>query len=83
MAEALENIAPKVATYDSYAGELVREYGLLVPVEPTARIITEAERYSLAYDVVRNYTGQLEDDRALATIIDILAEFQQGLGNRG
>ena len=69
VAEALENIAPKVATYDSYAGELVREYGLLVPVEPTARIITEAERYSLAYDVVRNYTGQLEDDRALATVI--------------
>ena len=26
-AEALENIAPKVATYDSYAGDLVREYG--------------------------------------------------------
>ncbi|MGV0386687.1 ATP-dependent helicase [Corynebacterium tuberculostearicum] len=81
VAEALENIAPKVATYDSYAGELVREYGLLVPVEPTARIITEAERYSLAYDVVRNYTGQLEDDRALATITETLLKFSQDIDN--
>ncbi|WP_288747055.1 UvrD-helicase domain-containing protein, partial [uncultured Corynebacterium sp.] len=57
-AEALTNIAPTVATYDSYAGELVREYGLLVPVEPSARIITEAERFAIAYDVVKNYGGK-------------------------
>ena len=81
VAEALENIAPKVSTYDSYAGELVREYGLLVPVEPTARIITEAERYSLAYDVVRNYTGQLEDDRTLATITETLLSLSQDIDN--
>ena len=56
-ADALENIAPKVSTYDSYAGDLVREYGLLMPVEPDARMITAAERYSIAHEVVSNFTG--------------------------
>ena len=58
-AEAVENIVPKVSTYDSYAGDLVREYGLLMPVEPSARIITEAERYAIAHEVVSNYSGSL------------------------
>ena len=51
----LETIAPRVSTYDSYAGDLVREYGLLLPVEPTARLITQAHLVSLALSVVLNY----------------------------
>ena len=51
LAENLTAIAPTVSTYDSYAGSLIREYGLLVPVEPDARLITDAELHSIAWDL--------------------------------
>lgn len=57
--DALQNINPTVSTYDSYAGRLVAEYGLLLPVEPSARLITATELYTIARDVVQNYGGQL------------------------
>ncbi|ADL20436.1 ATP-dependent helicase [Corynebacterium pseudotuberculosis] len=56
----LEAIAPTVSTYDSYAGSLIREYGLLLPVEPTSRLITETELFQIAYDIVINYSGSLD-----------------------
>ncbi|MER0070520.1 UvrD-helicase domain-containing protein [Corynebacterium sp. KPL2850] len=80
-AEALTNIAPTVATYDSYAGELVREYGLLVPVEPSARIITEAERFAIAYDVVKNYGGKLTDTNSLGNITETLLKMTSNMDN--
>lgn len=80
-AEALENIAPKVATYDSYAGDLVREYGLLVPVEPSARIITDAERFAIAHDVVLNYGGKLSASQSVATVTETLLKLAQSIDN--
>lgn len=80
-AEALENIAPKVATYDSYAGDLVREYGLLMPVEPTARIITDAERYAIAHDVVVNYGGKLSASQSLGHVTKTLLKLAQAMDN--
>lgn len=76
-AEAVENIAPNVSTYDSYAGDLVREYGLLMPVEPNARIITEAERYAIAHEVVSNYSGSLSTDNAVATVTATLLKLAE------
>lgn len=76
-AEAVENIAPNVSTYDSYAGDLVREYGLLMPVEPNARIITEAERYAIAHEVVSNYSGSLSTDNAVSTVTATLLKLAE------
>ncbi|AWB83563.1 ATP-dependent helicase [Corynebacterium liangguodongii] len=59
LARSLEIIAPTVSTYDAYAGDLVREYGLLVPVEPDARMITDAELHAIAHEVVQDYAGTL------------------------
>ena len=85
LGEALQVIAPTVATYDSYAGTLLREYGLLVPVEPDARLITDAELHAIATDVVRNYTGQLiaEDgtNPALSTVVENLLGLTTSMGN--
>ncbi|WP_459589527.1 ATP-dependent helicase [Corynebacterium camporealensis] len=80
-AEALETIAPKVSTYDSYAGELLREYGLLVPVEPSARIITEAERYAIAREVVINYGGKLVASQAVPTVTKTLLRLTESIDN--
>ena len=66
--EWLKNISPAVSTYDSYAGDIVREYGLLIPVEPSARVITEAERWMLTRDLVQEWTGSISE-RNIATVI--------------
>ena len=78
-ADALENIAPKVSTYDSYAGDLVREYGLLMPVEPDARMITAAERYSIAHEVVSNFTGALSADNEVASVTQTVIALSDAL----
>lgn len=70
--EAVENVAVNVSTYDSYAGDLVREYGLLVPVEPTARIITDAEHYAIAHEVVTNWDGELIAHETVSTVVATL-----------
>ena len=85
LAESLEVIAPTIATYDSYAGQLVRDYGLLVPVEPDARLITQAELHSIAVEVVRNYNKPLVADGAPApamrTVVDDLLGLTTAIGN--
>ena len=85
LAEALTVIAPEVSTYDSYAGNLIREYGLLVPVEPDARLITAAELNAIAREVVVNYPGTLLPEEgsnySLSTVIDDLLSLVSSMGN--
>ncbi len=85
LGEALSVIAPTVSTYDSYAGELVREYGLLVPVEPDARLITAAELHAIALDVVTDYSGQLlaaeGSSMSTSTAVDHLLALVSSMGN--
>ncbi|WP_246816695.1 ATP-dependent helicase [Corynebacterium sp. HMSC29G08] len=85
LGEALEVIAPTVSTYDAYAGDLIREYGLLVPVEPDARLITDAELHAVATDVVANYSGRLlaEDgsNRKINSVVENLLGLVTSMGN--
>lgn len=85
LAENLEVIAPTVSTYDAYAGELIREYGLLVPVEPDARLITAAELHAIAHDVVRDFNGELlaEEGNNLSVggVVDTLLALVSSMGN--
>lgn len=85
LAETLEVIAPTVSTYDAFAGDLIREYGLLVPVEPDARLITDAELHSIAWDVVSNHGGALLDgvdaNPGVSTVVDTLLRLVANMGN--
>ena len=85
LAKNLEVIAPSVSTYDSYAGELIREYGLLVPVEPDARLITDAELHAIATDVVVNFSGglitELGSNPSLSTVVEDLLALTTAMGN--
>ncbi len=85
LAETLQVIAPTVSTYDAYAGELIREYGLLVPVEPDARLITDAELHAIATDVVLNHAGGLLSDSGsnptLNTVVGELLALTTAMGN--
>ena len=48
-----------VSTYHAFAGSLLREFGPLLPIEPDARLLSDTERWQLAYDVVARHPGPL------------------------
>lgn len=60
--------APTVSTYHAFAGSLLREHGLLLPVEPAARLLSPTELWQLAFEVVNAYPGPLRTDKSPASI---------------
>ena len=52
-----------VSTYHAFAGTLLREHGLLLPVEPDTRLLSETELWQLAFRVVSEYPGELRTDK--------------------
>ena len=48
-----------VSTYHAFAGTLLREHGLLLPVEPDTRLLSETELWQLAFRVVCEYPRRL------------------------
>ncbi|MFV0494003.1 ATP-dependent helicase [Mycobacterium sp.] len=63
---------PEVSTYHAFAGTLLREFGLLLPVEPDTRLLTESERWQLAFDVVNGHPGELNTDRTPAAVTSLV-----------
>ncbi|QCQ91945.1 ATP-dependent helicase [Rhodococcus sp. SGAir0479] len=61
---------PEVSTYHSYAGRLLSEHGLLLPIEPSATLLSETELWQLAYRVVSAWDGDLDTDRSPASITE-------------
>ena len=61
-----------VSTYHAFAGSLLRDHGLLLPVEPDARLLSETELWQLAFDVVNNYRGELHTDKSPATVTSMV-----------
>jgi DNA helicase-2/ATP-dependent DNA helicase PcrA len=59
---------PVVSTYHAFAGQLLREYGLLLPIEPDTRLLSETELWQLAFDVVNGYPGELRTDKTPAAV---------------
>jgi DNA helicase-2/ATP-dependent DNA helicase PcrA len=57
-----------VSTYHAFAGTLLREHGLLLPVEPSTRLISETELWQLAFRVVCEHPGVLETEKSPAAI---------------
>ncbi|EEH63753.1 Tat pathway signal sequence domain protein [Gleimia coleocanis DSM 15436] len=50
-----------VSTYDSFAGNLVKEHGALVGVDPNARLITAAASWQILDDLISTYQGKLPE----------------------
>ncbi|MBA8930062.1 DNA helicase-2/ATP-dependent DNA helicase PcrA [Kutzneria viridogrisea] len=63
---------PTVLTYHAYAGRLVGEHGLRLPVEPGARLLTETAAWQLAHRVVSTWTEDLDTDKVPVTITGYL-----------
>jgi DNA helicase-2/ATP-dependent DNA helicase PcrA len=53
-AQEAENVGePTVSTYHAYADRLIKEHGLRLGLEPSARLLADATRYQLAVSAVR------------------------------
>jgi ribonuclease HII len=59
---------PLVSTYHAFAGSLLREFGLLLPVEPDARLLSETERWQLAFEVINAHPDALPLDKTPAAV---------------
>ena len=78
---------PTIATYHSYAGSIVRDFGLRVGVEPTVRMLTEAATWQLAYEASLRFDGDVTDfplgeaalTNAALTLSGELAEHLDGI----
>jgi ATP-dependent DNA helicase UvrD/PcrA len=69
--------APVVSTYHAFAGQLLRDYGLLAgegcqPIEPDTRLLSETELWQLAFDVVNGYSGELHTDKTPAAVTSMV-----------
>jgi DNA helicase-2/ATP-dependent DNA helicase PcrA len=63
---------PVVSTYHAFAGALLRDHGLLLPVEPDTRLLGETELWQLAFDVVNGYRGELRTDKTPAAVTSMV-----------
>ncbi|WP_330228940.1 ATP-dependent helicase [Nocardia sp. NBC_00508] len=66
----LTGAEPEISTYHSYAGRLLTEHGLLLPVEPSATLLTETQLWQLAHQVVRTWDGDLDTDRTPVSVTE-------------
>ena len=59
---------PTIGTYHAFAGRLLREHGLLLPIEPATRLMSETELWQLAFRVVCAHPGALDTEKTPGTI---------------
>ncbi len=57
-----------VGTYHAFAGNLLRDHGLLLPVEPDVRLLGQTELWQLAFRVVCEHPDALDTDKSPASI---------------
>ena len=63
---------PEVSTYHAYAGRLLAEHGLRLPVEPSATLLSETASWQLAHQVVSTWGQELETEVGPAAITERL-----------
>ena len=64
------DLEPTVATYHAYAGRLLREHGLRIAVEPSARLLADATRFQLAERALRRAQGPFPElDKTVSSLV--------------
>ena len=61
-----------IGTYHAFAGNLLREFGLLLPIEPDTRLLGATELWQLAFRVVCEHPEALDTDKSPASITDMV-----------
>ncbi|POX39951.1 ATP-dependent DNA helicase [Streptomyces sp. Ru73] len=62
---------PRISTYHAFAGQLLKDHGLRIGIEPSARLLADATRFQLAARVLREAPGPYP---ALTTSLPALVE---------
>jgi DNA helicase II / ATP-dependent DNA helicase PcrA len=62
-------VEPVISTYHAYSDRLIKEHGLRLGLEPSARLLADANRYTLAARAVRSAKGPFEYLRGALTKI--------------
>ncbi|MGB3301814.1 MAG: UvrD-helicase domain-containing protein [Gordonia sp. (in: high G+C Gram-positive bacteria)] len=70
LASRLRSADAEVSTYHAYAGRLISDYGLLLPVEPTATLLSETELWQLAFSVVSTWPGELNTSKVPSSVTE-------------
>ncbi|WP_328915947.1 MULTISPECIES: ATP-dependent DNA helicase [unclassified Streptomyces] len=72
---ALADGDPQISTYHAFAGQLLKDHGMRIGLEPTARLLADATRYQLAAKVLRAAPGPYPAlTKGLPTLVgDLLA----------
>ncbi|SFQ17338.1 DNA helicase-2 / ATP-dependent DNA helicase PcrA [Amycolatopsis arida] len=71
---------PTVLTYHAYAGRLLAEHGLRLPVPPGVRLLSETASWQLAHRVVATWDSDLDTDRVPASVTAQLLALAGELG---
>ncbi|MET9840340.1 UvrD-helicase domain-containing protein [Streptomyces virginiae] len=48
---------PRISTYHAFAGQLLKDHGLRIGLEPSSRLLADATRFQLAVKVLRDAPG--------------------------
>ncbi|MDM8086074.1 ATP-dependent DNA helicase [Cellulomonas cellasea] len=66
----LDLARPTISTYNSYAASLVTDHAMRLGIEPTSRLLGEAAQWQLASEVVESWTGDLDTEAAVSTVVE-------------
>lgn len=71
--------APTVSTYHAFAGSLLRDHGVLLPVEPDARLLTPTDLWQLALEVVKAHPGRLDTEKSPVAMTEMVLRLSSDL----
>ncbi|GAA4886852.1 ATP-dependent helicase [Actinomycetospora straminea] len=71
---------PTISTYHAYAGRLLTEHGLRLPVDPGARLLSPTASWQLAHRIVATWAADLDTDRVPATVTALVQALAGELG---
>ncbi|WP_156252388.1 ATP-dependent DNA helicase [Pseudactinotalea terrae] len=74
---------PRIATYNSYAGAIVRDHALRLGFPPDATHIGDAGRFQLADEIVTSWAGDIETGYKASTLVDGVTALEAELNEHG
>lgn len=75
----LDLARPTISTYNSYAASLVTDHAMRLGIEPTSRLLGEAAQWQLASEVVESWTGDLDTEAAVSTVVEAVLSLSGAL----
>lgn len=79
--KTLEVVAPQSSTYDAFVGNVLREFGLLLPMDPGGRVVSNTEMYQRASRIVAEFQGTLTTDNKLDSVTNKVLALASELDN--